>query len=75
MEKGRFIGIEREGRICNLCSSAEIDHEYHYIFECHFLKAERKKIFRYNSIKELNTQKIHDFYLNISEYNIILCIA
>ena len=43
IEKGRFIGIARDDRICNLCNSANLGDEYHYLFECDFLKSYRKK--------------------------------
>ena len=74
IKKGRFIGIARDDRICNLCNSAELGTEYHYIFECSFLKAERKKFIPVEFNKKHNTQKYLDLF-NVSEYNIILRIA
>ena len=43
IEKGRFIGIAIDDKICNLCNSAELGDEYHFIFECNVLKAEQQK--------------------------------
>ena len=71
--KGRFKDIVSDDRICKLCDSAELCDEYHYTFECHFLKAERK----HNSMefyKKNTTQKYHNLY-NVLEHTIILRIA
>ena len=62
IEKGRFLGIARDDRICNLCNSAKLGDEYHYIFECDYLKTERKKIIPQEYYKKHNTQKYYDFF-------------
>ena len=41
IERGRFWGVARDDRICELCNSAKLGDEYHYIFECTYLRTER----------------------------------
>ena len=43
IEKGRFYCIERDNRTCHMCNSNVLGDEFHYIFECTYFKAERKK--------------------------------
>ena len=43
IERGRFWGVARDDRICDLCNSAKLGDEYHYIFECTYLRTERQK--------------------------------
>ena len=74
IEKGRYIGIARDDRICNLCNSANLGDEYHYIFECHFLKSQRKKFIPIEYYKKHNIQKYHDLF-NSTDYNTILRLA
>lgn len=74
IEKGRFVGIARDDRICNLCNSAKLGDEYHYIFECTFFKTDRKKFIPVQYYKKHNTQKFHDLF-NVSDYHIVLGIA
>ena len=38
IETGRWFNIERDDRICDLCSS-DVDDEFHYIFNCTSLSA------------------------------------
>ena len=35
--------IARDDRVCELCNSAKLGDEYHYIFECTYLRTERHK--------------------------------
>jgi len=34
IEQGRYQGIPRQNRICNRCTSNEIDDEVHFLFSC-----------------------------------------
>ena len=34
IEQGRYRGIPRQNRICNRCTSNEIDDEVHFLFSC-----------------------------------------
>jgi hypothetical protein len=40
---GRYSGVERKDRKCNLCQLNEIGDEYHYIMTCPFFLQERKR--------------------------------
>ena len=43
IERGSFWGIARDIRVCELCNSAKLGDEYHYTFECTYLRTERHK--------------------------------
>ena len=51
IEKGRFLGIARDDRICNLRNSAKLGDEYHYIIGCDYLKKRGKNSFLRNTIR------------------------
>ena len=36
IEWGRYEGIARDDRICELCSLLKLGDEYHYVFECSY---------------------------------------
>ena len=42
LEKGSWLGISRNERVCNLCNTNSIGDEYHYLFQCNFFN-ERKQ--------------------------------
>ena len=42
IELGRFWGIERDYRICELCGLNRLDDEYHYLFECTYFGEQRR---------------------------------
>lgn len=62
IEKGRFYGIARDDRICELCNSGNLGDEYHYLFECSFLKPERKKFLPLNFAHKHNVQKFYELF-------------
>ena len=74
IERGRFCGIARDDRICSLCNSANLGDEYHYLFECDFLKAERTKFIPQEIYKKHNIQKYFELF-NSTDYNTIIKIA
>ena len=43
---GRYAGIERDNRVCNFCDTNKIGDEFHYLFECPKLKADRLKFIK-----------------------------
>ena len=57
IQKGRFLGIPRNKRICEKCSAKELGDEFHYLFNCsHFSTIRKDLIKKYyyqhpNSIK------------------------
>jgi len=50
IEKGRWLGFERNDRKCQLCNLNEIGDEYHYILRCTCLNNERRSLFSCFSI-------------------------
>lgn len=44
IEKGRYLGIPREDRVCTRCNSGEIEDEIHFLLSCNKLKTERINI-------------------------------
>ena len=53
-ETGRWSGIDRNLRKCNLCNSNLIGDEFHYLLECHFFNDERKALLPTINRKNLN---------------------
>ena len=43
IEKGRYFNIDRNERLCTLCDTNVIGDEFHYLFECDYFNADRKK--------------------------------
>jgi hypothetical protein len=41
IERDRFWGVERDDRICDICTSNAMGDEYHYLFECSFFNNAR----------------------------------
>ena len=41
IEVGRYNGIERELRVCNICVSGEVENEVHFLLKC--VKYEEKR--------------------------------
>ena len=62
--------MARDDRICNLFNREELGEEYHYIFECNYLKAERKNIpvefYKKNTMFFLTFRKIIWFYVSLN---------
>ena len=46
IETGRWSGVNREDRICNLCNQGLVGDEYHYLLECTYFNDERKTYLR-----------------------------
>lgn len=42
VEHGRFWGVERDDRICELCSANRLGDEFHYLFECSYFVDQQK---------------------------------
>lgn len=57
IEKGRFLGIEREQRLCTFCDKHELGDEFHYLFNCSFLSNERRKYLPFDMYQTPNIIK------------------
>ena len=42
VEHGRFWGVDRDDRICELCFSNMLGDEYHYLLECSYCVDQQK---------------------------------
>ena len=42
IEYGRWNNIPRELRICNLCNTADLGDEFHYLLKCDYFSEKRK---------------------------------
>lgn len=62
VEQGRFWGVDRDDRICDICNMNNIGDEFHYMFECKFFDDERKRLLPDNFITKPNTVKFHDLF-------------
>ena len=52
IEKGRYIGVKTEDRICKLCNTG-VEDETHFLLQCPVLENKRTQII--NNIKNMNT--------------------
>ena len=74
--KGRYSGIERKDRICKLCDLNRLGDEFHFLFECPKLNAERKIFLkpyyriRPNTLKmsQLFNSENHKVLINLSKF-------
>ena len=71
IEKGRFWGVDRDDRICDLCDNGNLGDEFHYLFECSFFWSERKPN---KFIVNPNSIKYFDLF-NSDDQNIIFRLA
>ena len=57
---GRFTKLERAKRTCKLCRTEDLGDEFHYLFNCSYLKTQRKKTIPSLYWKNPNVLKFHD---------------
>ena len=57
IEKGRFLNIERNERICLLCNKNELGDEFHYLFNCEFFHRSRIQCLPIWSFRSPNSLK------------------
>ena len=67
IQKGRFLNIPRQERICNKCSENDLGDEYHYILKCPFFSEERKKFIPLYYRTNPNVIKFKDIMCNNSK--------
>ncbi len=68
IEQGRFFGIQRNDRICNICNRDEIGDEFHYLFKCDYFTEERRKYIPEEIFRSPNTFKYNSF-MNSTDKN------
>ena len=44
IQRGRFIGVLRKERVCNLCNNGDIGDEFHYVFQCNYFNNDRNNL-------------------------------
>ena len=52
---GRYTGIPKTERLCNLCDAKSLGDEFHYIFQCTAFKKERSTYINEKFLKHPNT--------------------
>ena len=55
VETGRWVGLERNQRVCNLCNNGDIGDEFHYIFRCSYFSDKRKRYIGFLNLMNANT--------------------
>ena len=74
IEKGRYLGIERNHRLCHLCNSYLLGDEYHYLFECTHFSADRRKYIQRYYFTHPNTYKLQEL-MNNKDISILTKLA
>ena len=62
IETGRWSNINKENRLCVLCTSQTLGDEYHYIFECETFIEERRSFIKKYYRKNPNVIKINQLF-------------
>ena len=62
IQKGRFLGIERNDRVCQKCDLEALGDEFHYIFVCPFFAEARKQYLKPYYRKHPNTIKFSSLF-------------
>jgi hypothetical protein len=57
VEYGRWKNIPRELRICNLCNTADLGDEFHYLLKCNYFSEKRKTCLDKKYFKNCNILK------------------
>ena len=58
IEWGRYLGIERDDRVCELCRLHRLGDEYHYVLECTYFDDLREKYLPRDLFTAPNTVKL-----------------
>jgi hypothetical protein len=43
LETGRYVGLERDNRICEKCHMNVVENEIHFVIECPFYKEKKNQ--------------------------------
>lgn len=74
IEEGRFFGIDRADRICNLCNMNVLGDEFHYLVQCRFFDEERKKYIQPYFFTHTNVLKLAEL-MNTKDYNLLVKLS
>ena len=64
IEKGRFLYIEGNERLCLLCNKNELGDEFHYLFNCEFFLRSRLKFLPLWSFRSPNSLKFEKLMIS-----------
>ena len=59
---GRFVNVNRDERICGLCTEQKRGDEFHYLFDCQALKVERSECLKKYYRTRPNTLKMEQLF-------------
>jgi hypothetical protein len=71
VQKGRTVGIPRQERICQRCTSGDLGDEYHYLFICPYFSNERKQFLRTYYFTRPNSVKYKELYTSNKKTTLI----
>ena len=76
IEKGRYANIPRQNRVCNVCSTASVENEIHFLLEC--LAYSRERVYFFLKLNKLYNKnyfnskfKSQNVFIVISFFNIV----
>ena len=55
IETGRWVGLEWNQLVCNLCNNGDIGDEFHYIFRCSYFSVKHKHYIAFSNLTDANT--------------------
>ena len=64
LEIGRYVGKEREDRMCPICAG-DIETEYHFLFDCNYFNDEREDFYHMAQV-DLSFSK-HEKFIFLQE--------
>ena len=71
IEAGRFFGIIRSERICELCDKEELGDEFHYIISCNFFRPERHRFIPVPIYNNINILSLTDIMNSQDKYVLV----
>lgn len=74
IEQGRFWGVERDDRICEICFLNKLGGEYHYILEYTYFDCQRKQYLSRELLSKHNTFKFEKL-INTSDIRTLFKLA
>ena len=74
IELGRFLGVERDDRNCELCRLNTLGDEYHYIFVCVYFEKQRRMFLPRGLLHKPNTV-IYEKVLNSKDISVLFKLS